>query len=681
MIYKRILSVVFSAFIILSLQAAATVVVLGSSTAADGSGWVTKYRNFLQSKDAGHQVINLAKGGYNTYKMMPDDFTLPAGRENHQPDQDCNITKALTYNPDVIIINFPSNDYSAGISTAEQISNYRTIQAITDATGIKLYIATPQPTNFNANWINGLMSYMTAFKAEFESEGIVLDFWTTLANENNNLKEGYYKDDGQHLTDAGQTALFEIVRNANLLLSTGYDYEYLEPVKLKNPVYINFGSSDAQTPWNNTLTGEIKNVLDINSNKTNITIEKISGMAAGSDSKITNTQTQINMPDEVSKSFLFGSSEFGSSFRIRNLSSLTNYNITIFASVSSSENNMTEYSFTSSFIKYASINTSNNYTKTIKIERLEPDANGDLLVKIKAEQENTSADYYLSAMLIEPLEKSMVALDNFGAINISFGANGIPLEASWNNVESNFNWNTSSDVFMKNTDRMPTMVQLTTAGSWGGPSASTGMSSTSMTLDMPEDVSLSNFYGQSAGGGQLIFSGFDRKATYNFLIYAARSGSGERTNEFTLTGATTETKTVNVMNNSTEILLFDEISPNIEGKITIKAVNPVGASNYYYINALRIEENMSNTNSDVINSDAGIHVISKNGITNLLLNSQKEGTVLVQIFDMSGKLVSNFNTRINSGFNTIILPVKESNFYALRVCFNNETYTSKYIIQ
>ncbi|MEM6349031.1 MAG: hypothetical protein AAF927_34410, partial [Bacteroidota bacterium] len=50
------------------------IVVLGSSTAA-GSGasssdsaWVNRYRQYLQSINPDNQVVNLAQGGYNTYR-------------------------------------------------------------------------------------------------------------------------------------------------------------------------------------------------------------------------------------------------------------------------------------------------------------------------------------------------------------------------------------------------------------------------------------------------------------------------------------------------------------------------------------------------------------------------------------------------------------------------------------
>ena len=66
------------------LQAqAVTIVILGSSTAAGAgpstgdSAWVNRYRNHLQAINPANQVINLAVGGFNTYKIMPHSFSSP----------------------------------------------------------------------------------------------------------------------------------------------------------------------------------------------------------------------------------------------------------------------------------------------------------------------------------------------------------------------------------------------------------------------------------------------------------------------------------------------------------------------------------------------------------------------------------------------------------------------------
>ncbi|MEL6593686.1 MAG: SGNH/GDSL hydrolase family protein, partial [Bacteroidota bacterium] len=119
------------------------IVVLGSSTAAGAgastsdSTWVNRYRAHLQAINSGNQVVNLAQGGYNTYRLMPDGFQPPSGRP--QPDSAKNISAAIAENPDAIIVNLPSNDVASGYSVAEQLGNFDTIVARAQQANIPIW--------------------------------------------------------------------------------------------------------------------------------------------------------------------------------------------------------------------------------------------------------------------------------------------------------------------------------------------------------------------------------------------------------------------------------------------------------------------------------------------------------------------------------------------------------------
>ena len=110
-----------------------TIVVLGSSTAAGAgasqsdSAWVNRYRKAIQQINPNNQVINLGVGGFTSYRIMPDNHQPNPGRP--LPNTAKNITKALTYNPDAIIINLPSNDIASGFPITEQIFNFDSIVA------------------------------------------------------------------------------------------------------------------------------------------------------------------------------------------------------------------------------------------------------------------------------------------------------------------------------------------------------------------------------------------------------------------------------------------------------------------------------------------------------------------------------------------------------------------------
>ncbi len=118
------------------------IVVLGSSTAA-GSGpstpdstWVNRYRSYLQSINPANEVINLAVGGYNTYRIMPTGFTPPPNRPN--PDIVRNITAALAESPDAIVVNMPSNDVASNFTYTEQMFNLDTIAQIASAASVPI---------------------------------------------------------------------------------------------------------------------------------------------------------------------------------------------------------------------------------------------------------------------------------------------------------------------------------------------------------------------------------------------------------------------------------------------------------------------------------------------------------------------------------------------------------------
>lgn len=191
-----------------------TIIVLGSSTAAGAgashgdSAWVRKYRAALQNINQNNQVINLGVGGFTTYKIMPDSFVNPINRP--AIDTTKNITRALSYNPDAIIVNLPSNDRQWPMQ--EQLANFDSLYNHSWNNGVPLYVCTTQP-------ISGAGAYQAAVKdsiiAKFSP--YVLDFFTPLA-DTNNLILPQYAADAVHLNNAGHNILFNQAFNEDILL-------------------------------------------------------------------------------------------------------------------------------------------------------------------------------------------------------------------------------------------------------------------------------------------------------------------------------------------------------------------------------------------------------------------------------------------------------------------------------
>lgn len=178
------------------------IVVLGSSTAAGAgassgdSAWVGRYRNHLQTINPNNQVINLAVGGYNTYRLMPTGYQQPNGRP--APDIVRNITAGIAQNPDAIIVNLPSNDVGAGFSVAEQLSNFDTIVKRAETANIPIWICTTQPRNFS-NPAQRQMQVEVRDSINWRYAPFTIDFWSTIAAFDHTIDPVYNSGDGVHL--------------------------------------------------------------------------------------------------------------------------------------------------------------------------------------------------------------------------------------------------------------------------------------------------------------------------------------------------------------------------------------------------------------------------------------------------------------------------------------------------
>lgn len=189
------------------------VVILGSSTAA-GSGasapwkaWARRLDTWLGTATTDHEVVNLAKSGASTVTFRPDGSS-PA------PDANRNINRALELNPDVILINLPSNNVYDGIPVETTISHYREIVAEADRRGVPVFMTTTQPRNFEDSARRRLLQdEAIAIRTEF---GVaVIDIYDQLTDFANDLrlKPAYDSGDGTHLNDAGHNYVFQVARD------------------------------------------------------------------------------------------------------------------------------------------------------------------------------------------------------------------------------------------------------------------------------------------------------------------------------------------------------------------------------------------------------------------------------------------------------------------------------------
>lgn len=200
---------------IISGRTGNVIVVLGSSTSAGAgaspidSAWVNRFRAYALSRDPGAHVINLGVGGYNTYDILPTGFVPPSGR--NAPKTDNNITRAITwYEPDVIIVNMPSNDASGNFTIEEQMRNFSVLAQEAAEGGADLWVTSTQPRNFtNDAQRQNLMTVRDSLRNRFGAK--MIDLWPDLAQSDGRIKPEYDSGDGVHVNNTGHRLIYNRV--------------------------------------------------------------------------------------------------------------------------------------------------------------------------------------------------------------------------------------------------------------------------------------------------------------------------------------------------------------------------------------------------------------------------------------------------------------------------------------
>ena len=127
-----------------------------------------------------------------------------------------------------------------------------------------------------------------------------------------------------------------------------------------------------------------------------------------------------------------------------------------------------------------------------------------------------------------------------------------------------------------------------------------GESDVTTEFDIPSDVSIQSYYGNSSGvwqgleikQSQVKLSGLDPNLTYNLCFFGSRAGvSDNRETKFIVSGANSATTYVQTANNTSEIGCTDGIQADTNGEITITITageNNTNGSGFYYFAAMRL---------------------------------------------------------------------------------------------
>ncbi|MEP6675902.1 MAG: PKD domain-containing protein [Ferruginibacter sp.] len=264
------------------------IVVLGSSTAFGtgavpiDSSWVNKYTRYIKTKNAQSDIINLAVGGYTTYQVLnPNGYTAPSGRP--APDTAHNITKALSYLPDAILINLPTNDVASAFPDAEQKANYERTMALANAAGVPVWVTTTQPRNSLSNAQYDSLKEMRDWTLQrFGNKAV--DFWSTVSTAAGTIANVYNYDD-VHVNNYGHYIFFSRMVAGKILDSLCNRINNPPVAKAGNDTVITFPASTV------ILNGTAS--FDSDGSISNYLWTKISGPAAGNISNSSAAQTNV----------------------------------------------------------------------------------------------------------------------------------------------------------------------------------------------------------------------------------------------------------------------------------------------------------------------------------------------------------------------------------------------------
>ncbi|HZE85075.1 MAG TPA: GDSL-type esterase/lipase family protein [Puia sp.] len=204
-----------------------TIVALGSSTtfglgaSTFDSSWVGRTRIFFGKR--GLKVVDtiydLGQSGASTYAGMPDGF-IPPGDSLDRSAHGFNITAAMALQPDIVIINYPSNDVNYGIPMATFLSDLRTMSNIVTSAGKICLVSTTQPRSFPNHVLKELLKEGRD-SVLMEFGGSSLNFYDQLVKPDGSLELNPVlmspgSPDTVHPDDAGHALLAQVVKNTLL---------------------------------------------------------------------------------------------------------------------------------------------------------------------------------------------------------------------------------------------------------------------------------------------------------------------------------------------------------------------------------------------------------------------------------------------------------------------------------
>lgn len=194
---------------------------------------------------------------------------------------------------------------------------------------------------------------------------------------------------------------------------------------IPNAVCINFGGVESADPkWNDVTPVRkiLTNLRDCQGEPTEIIIMLDDAFNGTNDSGFDSTITEMDMPDDVSKSCFWGYSQYNfdnkkpqesGGFTLRHLNPELTYDFELFASrANCNDNRQTTFRIRGNYTRIVSVNAANNRSETVLAQGIRPTPEGTITITVSPSKENNSLHhfYYINALRIMPSTSTSIEL-------------------------------------------------------------------------------------------------------------------------------------------------------------------------------------------------------------------------------------------------------------------------------
>jgi len=281
---------------------------------------------------------------------------------------------------------------------------------------------------------------------------------------------------------------------------------------------------------------------------------------------------------------------------------------------------------------------------------------------------------------------------------IDFGSPGNTTSGNWNNITTT---NLSEPNLIDSNGNL-TGVALNIDDVFDDYNPS-GTNSPDASLNFPSTATSDSFFGENQifqgtlePTGGFILSGLDISKFYSFRIFASRMGAGNESREtlYTISGLTSQSKTLEVFRNTSNIADILNVQPDATGEIKFTSTTGPGNNNsfgFYYLGVIEMTTTDSTLSltKNILDSKISVFPNPILNSTKINFNLKKSVFLNISIYDISGRLIKTLkNENVSAGEITINWDKSDnskqkvsSGFYLLRISAGNTTDTSKLIVK